>query len=211
VNYVDEWDPTDCWKPNRTTAVFIDAANFYPSTKRLNLICDYRLLYKLLRDHNDILRIYYYTAIKSEGHVKIKPLLDYLDFNGYTIVTKPSREFTDSAGDTRTKGNMDSHIIVDMLEIANSVDHIILFSGDGDFLYPIEKLKSKGIRVTVVSTLGNGNSESMVSEELRRAADVFIDIKRMKSFIEVQNNNSRHYISSDPEDQPEVTFLRNAS
>ena len=127
------------------------------------------------REKSILTRAYYYTAvIEGEEFSPIRPLVDWLDYNGFTVVTKPVKRFTDAQGHTRTKGNMDMEIAVDMLEMAPHLDHAILFSGDGDFRRVVEAVQARGVRVTVVSTLRS--QPPQIADELRRQADAFVDL-----------------------------------
>ena len=129
------------------------------------------------------MRAFYYTAlIEDQEYSPIRPLIDWLDYNGYTMVTKPTKEFTDSSGRRKLKGNMDIELAVDVLEMSKHLEHIILFSGDGDFRRLVEAVQRKGVRVTVVSTVRS--QPSMVADELRRQADIFIDLLDLQASIE---------------------------
>jgi uncharacterized LabA/DUF88 family protein len=108
-------------------------------------------------------------------------LVDWLDYNGFTVVTKPLKEFTDSQGRRRVKGNMDIELAIDVMELSDVVDHIVIFSGDGDFRRLAEAVQKKGRRVSVVSTIRT--QPPMVADELRRQADNFIELEELKSMI----------------------------
>ena len=155
--------------------LFIDGANLYATSKAIGVDIDYR---RLLADFNArayLLRANYYTAlIEDQEYSSIRPLIDWLDYNGYTVVTKATKEFVDQSGRRKVKGNMDIELAVNAMEIAPAVDHIVLFSGDGDFTALVAALQRKGKRVTVVSTLTT--STPMISDDLRRQADFFIDV-----------------------------------
>ena len=112
--------------------------------------------------------------MEDQEYLPIRPLVDWLDYNGYTMVTKPTKEFTDSMGRRKVKGNMDMELAIDVLEMADHLDHAILFSGDGDFRRLVEAVQRRGVRVTVVSTFQS--SPPMVADELRRQADTFIEL-----------------------------------
>ncbi|HZD26987.1 MAG TPA: NYN domain-containing protein [Alphaproteobacteria bacterium] len=156
-------------------ALFIDGSNLYAAAKSLNFDIDYKKLLEVFQTQGYLVRAFYYTALLDEQEYSpIRPLVDWLDYNGYTMVTKPTKEYTDSAGRRKIKGNMDIELAVDMMEIAERLDHIILFSGDGDFRRLVETVQRKGCRVTVVSTVKS--SPPMVADELRRQADVFLDL-----------------------------------
>jgi len=163
---------------NDRLAVFIDGANLHSSTRWLEYEIDYKRLRRYFAKHSKLMRVFYYTAVLEEEHMPIRPLLDWLGYNGFTIVTKPAKQFTDTQGTTRTKGNMDIELAIDAMEQAENLDHVVIFSGDGDFRRLIESLQRQGTRVTVVSTLeGEGR---MVADELRRQADFFLDLKDMR-------------------------------
>ena len=156
-------------------AVFIDGANLYATSKNLEFDIDYKALLHWISEQSRLVRAFYYTALmEDQEYSPIRPLIDWLDYNGYKMVTKPAKEFTDSQGRRKIKGNMDIELSVDMMEMADSVDHIILFSGDGDFKRVVESVQRKGVRVTVVSTMQS--QPPMISDELRRQADHFVDI-----------------------------------
>ncbi len=161
--------------PNERIALFIDGANLYATAKGLGFDIDWRRLLDEFRKRGRLLRARYFTAIvESEDYSPLRPLVDWLDYNGYSVVTKRARQYTDQDGRRRTKGDMDVDIAVDMLELAAHVDHVVLFSGDSDFRRLVEAVQRRGVRVTVVSTLKT--SPPMASDELRRQADNFIDI-----------------------------------
>lgn len=156
-------------------ALFIDGANLYATARSLGFDIDYKRLLKEFQARGTLLRAYYYTAlVEDQEYSSIRPLIDWLDYNGYAVVTKPAKEFTDSFGRRKVKGNMDIELAVDAMAISDRVDHIVLFSGDGDFRYLVESLQRKGLRVSVVSTITT--HPPMVADELRRQADEFIDL-----------------------------------
>lgn len=161
--------------PTDRLALFIDGANLYSATKALNADIDFRKMVDAFREKAVLVRASYYTAVtEGEEFSPIRPLIDWLGYNGFAMVTKPVKRFTDTQGHTRTKGNMDIEIAVDMLELAPRIDHAILFSGDGDFRRLVQAVQAKGVRVTVVSTLKS--QPPMIADELRRQADDFVDL-----------------------------------
>ncbi len=161
--------------PTERVAVFIDGANLYSAARTLGFDIDYRKLLDMLSAKGQLVRAFYYTALaEDQEYSPIRPLIDWLDYNGYTMVTKPMKEFTDSMGRRKVKGNMDIELAIDMMEIAPHIDHAVLFSGDGDFRRLVEAVQRKGLRVTVVSTIRS--SPPMIADELRRQADVFIEL-----------------------------------
>jgi uncharacterized LabA/DUF88 family protein len=167
---------------NERVALFIDGANLYSSARALGFDIDYRELLKVFREKGRLRRAYYYAALlEDQEYLSVRPLIDWLGYNGYAVVTKPAKEFTDVMGKRRVKSNMDIELAVDMLEMAEHLDHIILFSGDGDFRHLVVALQRKGLRVSVVSTLKS--SPPMVADELRRQADHFIELRDLAALI----------------------------
>ena len=147
-------------------AVFIDGANLYATTKSLGFDIDYKRLLREFEQHSRLIRAYYYTAlIEDEEYSSIRPLIDWLDYNGYAVVTKPVKEFVDALGRRKIKGNMDIELAVDAMELAGHIDHMVLFSGDGDFRSVVEAVQRKGVRVSVVSTITT--RPPMIADELR--------------------------------------------
>lgn len=163
-------------------ALFIDGANLYAASKTLGFDIDYRKLLKAFQKRGYLLRAYYYTAlVEDQEYSSIRPLIDWLDYNGYKVVTKAAKEFTDSTGRRKVKGNMDIELTVDAMQLTDTVDHFVIFSGDGDFRSLAEALQRKGRKVSVVSTLTT--QPAMISDELRRQADHFIDLVSLKNEI----------------------------
>ncbi|QLP98275.1 MAG: NYN domain-containing protein [Rhodoblastus sp.] len=162
-------------------ALFIDGANLYATAKSLGFDIDYKRLLKEFQGHGVMVRAYYYTAlVEDQEYSSIRPLIDWLDYNGYAVVTKAAKEFVDSTGRRKVKGNMDIEAVTAM-EIAEHVDQIVLFSGDGDFRFLVEALQRKGVRVSVVSTIAT--QPPMVADELRRQADEFIDLAHLAARV----------------------------
>jgi uncharacterized LabA/DUF88 family protein len=160
---------------NERIALFIDGANLYATAKSLAFDIDFRRLLREFQSRGRLLRAYYFTTISEEPeNSTIRPLLDWLDYNGYAVITKPNREFIDSAGRRRIKGSLDIEVTLEAIEIAERVDHIILFSGDGDFKPLVAALQKRGCRVSVASTVST--QPVMISDDLRRQADHFIDL-----------------------------------
>jgi uncharacterized LabA/DUF88 family protein len=181
--------------PEEKLALFIDGSNLYAAAKALDFDIDYRLLLNWAADQGRLVRAFYYTALlEDQEYSPLRPLVDWLDYNGYTMVTKPTKEFIDSQGRRKIKGNMDIELAIDMMEIADHVDHIMLFSGDGDFRRLLEAVQRKGVRVTVVSTVKS--QPPMVADELRRQADHFLDLNILAK--EIQRARSDDYDAEAP-------------
>jgi uncharacterized LabA/DUF88 family protein len=168
--------------PDERVAVFIDGANLYSTAKGLAFDMDYKKLLEEFRLRGRFIRASYYTAlVEDQDFSPIRPLVDWLDYNGYTLVTKPAKEYTDATGRRRFKGDMDVELAVDLMQAAEYCDHAFLFSGDGDFVSAIEAVQRKGMRVTVVSTIKS--NPPMASDDIRRAADNFVDLTELAALI----------------------------
>lgn len=168
--------------PREKIALFIDGANLYAASKSLGFDVDYRKLLKAFQKRGYLLRAYYYTAlIEDQEYSSIRPLIDWLDYNGYRVVTKPAKEFTDLLGRRKIKGNMDIELAIDAMEQCETVDHLVIFSGDGDFTTLVEALQRRGRKVSVVSTMAT--QPPMIADDLRRQADHFIDLNSLKAEV----------------------------
>ncbi|OJX81077.1 NYN domain-containing protein [Magnetospirillum sp. 64-120] len=162
--------------------LFIDGSNLYAAAKALGFDIDYKKLLKHFASEGRLIRAFYYTALmEDQEYSPLRPLIDWLDYNGYTMVTKPTKEFTDATGRRKIKGNMDIELAIDVMEMAPHLDHVVLFSGDGDFRRLVEAVQRKGVRVTVVSTVRS--QPPMVADELRRQADTFLELSELQSVI----------------------------
>src|ERR1700747_3587549 len=159
--------------PGEKIALFIDGATHYATAKALGFDIDYKRLLREFQSRGYLLRAFYYTAvIEDQEYSSIRPLIDWLDYNGYTVVTKATKEFVDQTGRRKVKGNMDIELAVDAMEIAPHIDQMVLFSGDGDFTRLVEAVQRRGVRVVVVSTIST--QPPMVADELRRQCDQFV-------------------------------------
>jgi len=168
-------------------ALFVDGANLYSTAKSLGFDIDYKRLLDCFADQARLVRAFYYTALmEDQEYSPIRPLVDWLDYNGFTVVTKPLKEFTDASGRRKVKGNMDIELAIDMMEMADRLDHIVLFSGDGDFRRLVEAVQRKGVRITVISTISV--QPPMIADELRRQADNFVDLADLQHLIERAGN-----------------------
>jgi uncharacterized LabA/DUF88 family protein len=162
--------------PQERVAIFIDGANLYAAARGLGFDIDYKRLLDLFASKGRLMRAFYYTAlIEDQEYSPLRPLVDWLDYNGYTMVTKPTKEYTDAMGRRKIKGNMDIELAIDMLDMAQYLDHAVLFSGDGDFRRLVEAVQRRGVRVSVVSTLRS--QPPMAADDLRRQADTFIELQ----------------------------------
>ena len=168
--------------PREKIALFIDGANLYATSRSLGFDIDYRRLLAHFQKRGYLLRAYYYTAlVEDQEYSSIRPLIDWLDYNGYKVVTKPAKEFTDASGRRKIKGNMDIELAIDAMELSDVVDHYVIFSGDGDFRSLVEALQRRGRKVSVVSSLAT--QPPMIADDLRRQADHFIDLVSLKADV----------------------------
>ena len=163
-------------------ALFIDGPNLYTTARSLGFEIDFKRLLREFQSRGYLLRAFYYTAvIEDQEYSSIRPLIDWLDYNGYTVVTKATKEFVDQTGRRKMKGNMDIELAIDAIELAPHIDQMVLFSGDGDFCCLVKAMQQRGVRVVVVSA--NSTQPPMVAQALRRQADEFIDIKALQNKI----------------------------
>ena len=184
-------------------AIFIDGANLYAAGKALGFDIDYKKLRGEFAARGKLVRAFYYTTLSEDQEFSpVKPLVDWLDYNGFTMVTKSTKEFTDPSGRRKVKGSMDIELAVGAMEIADSVEHIVLFSGDGDFRVLVEALQRKGVRISIVSTIKT--QPPMIADELRRQADNFIDLFDLKNLIgrAIKPTADSHTSASEEEEQP---------
>jgi uncharacterized LabA/DUF88 family protein len=188
------WSTSMSSKSNRV-ALFIDGANLHATANTLGFDIDYKRLLKEFEGRGSLLRAFYYTAIiEDQEYSSLRPLTDWLSYNGYTVVTKAVKEFTDASGRRKVKGNMDVELAVDAMDLVDQIDQMVLFSGDGDFRSLVGAVQRRGVRVTVISTISS--QPPMIADELRRQADVFTDLAELRSKL-----------SRDPE-RPTLTSAR---
>jgi uncharacterized LabA/DUF88 family protein len=163
-------------------AVFIDGANLYATAKTLGFDIDYKRLLEEFQSRGTLLRAFFYTAIAEDQEYRsVRPLIDWLDYNGFTVVTKAAKEFIDANGRRKVRGNMDIELAIDAMELAEHIDEMVLFSGNGDFRSLVEAMQGHGVRVTVISS--TATRPPMIADELRRQADVFTDLTELHSKI----------------------------
>jgi uncharacterized LabA/DUF88 family protein len=164
------------------TALFIDGPNFHATAKALGFDVDYKRLLAEFENRCELTRaLYYTTVVEDQEYSSVRPLVDWLNYNGYAVVTKPAKEYVDASG-RRRKGGMSIELAVEAMQLAEHLDEVILFSGDGDFAPLVEAIQRRGVRVLVVSTIAT--TPAMIADELRRQADVFIDLLDLKPSIE---------------------------
>ena len=189
-------------KSERTT-VFIDGQNLYAAAKAMGADVDYSSLRDHFRENCALVRLNYYTSIldnSDEGHITIQPLIDWLSYNGYNVITKDAKEFTNSMGQRKIKGGMVGELSIGMVDASEQrMDHIVLFSGDGDYLAAVDACKRRGCRVSVIAM------QSITADELRRAADQFIDLSKV--FDMIRRAPREAYVQR-PQEGPMAASLR---
>ncbi|SDG71182.1 NYN domain-containing protein [Pelagibacterium luteolum] len=182
--------------PREKVVLFIDGANLYATSRALGVDIDYKRLLSQFQEQAYLLRAYYYTAlIEDQEYSSIRPLIDWLDYNGYTVVTKPAKEFTDAQGRRKIKGNMDIELAIEAMEMSPHYHHFVLFSGDGDFTALVAALQRKGKKVTVASTLTTPTP--MISDDLRRQADYFLEIANLAKSVGRPQVDRQHTAKED--------------
>lgn len=163
-------------------ALFIDGGNLFNTSRALGFDIDFKLLLSEFQRRGKLVHAMYYTAIvENEEYSPLRPLVDWLNYNGYSTVTKTAREFTDAMGNRRFRGGMEVELTVDAMEMAPRIDHAIVFSGNGDYRSLVASLQRQGVRVSVVSSVKT--QPSMVSDDLRRQADNFIELDALRAVI----------------------------
>jgi uncharacterized LabA/DUF88 family protein len=168
--------------PTDRLALFIDGPNLHASAKALGFDIDFKRLLEEFRKRGLLTRAYYYTTlVEDQDYSPIRPLVDWLDYNGFSLVTKPAKEYIDRDGRKRWRGDMHIELAVDMMELAPRLDHVVLFSGDSDFAPAVAAVQRKGVRATIVSTIKS--QPVMAADELRRAADSFVDLADLSEII----------------------------
>ncbi|POF62497.1 NYN domain-containing protein [Novacetimonas maltaceti] len=181
------------FQPQERLCLFIDGTSLYSASRNLGFEVDYRKLLSFFRSKSNVLRAYYYSAVlETEEYSPLKPLTDWLVYNGYFLVTKTAREYTDHTGRRRVKGNMDIELAVDMLEMAPKIDHAVLFSGDADFRRLLEAVQRQGVRTTVIASIKT--TPPLIGDELRRQADQFIELADIASHFtrrQIENRANR--------------------
>ncbi len=194
--------------PQERVALFIDGANLYATARALGFDIDYKRLQDFFAGQCNLVRAFYYTAlVEDQEYSPIRPLVDWLDYNGYTMVTKPTKEFTDATGRRKIKGNMDIELAIDVMEMSAHLEHIVLFSGDGDFRRLVEAVQRRGVRVTVISTLRS--QPAMIADELRRQADIFVDLSSLRDHVTRQaaeNTSARDHGRSHVDDDDDEDY-----
>src|SRR5437660_819895 len=134
-------------------ALFVDAGNLAFMQKQLNIRIDFDMFLKFFKTRRTtVVYAGYYTAVKQDrnGNRPLQPLLDFVGDHGYSLVTKPTKSYTQDDGIEIIKGNMDVELTCDVLELTEFVDRVILVTGDGDFSELVRRVIKQGVPVTIV-------------------------------------------------------------
>lgn len=161
-------------------ALFLDGANLHATARALGIDIDYNRLLKEFEGCGTLLRAFYYTAIiEDQEYYTLRPLTDWLSYNGYIVVIKPVKEFTSASRHRKVKANINVELAVAAMQLADQIDQMVLFSGDSSFRALVKALQRRGVQVTVISTIST--NPPMIADELRRQADVFTDLQELRS------------------------------
>lgn len=180
-------------------AAFIDGAYLYTISRNLDFDIDYKKLLGWMHERSHLVRANYYTLLfEDQDYSPVKPLVDWLDYNGFTMVTKTARE---ESGSRRRRSSIDVDLAVDAMDLADHIDHVLLFVGDSDYRKLIEVLRSKGVRVSVFGTIRTGSP--LVADELRRMADFFYEMEDLIEVIGRDGGYDADYDAEYPEDDTE--------
>lgn len=147
-------------------AIFFDMSNLYFAARDLGVRIDYTKLLDFLLNGRRLYRAYAYMAVAPEDSTAI-PFLTWLRRNGFRVVTKPLKRFSDGT----TKGDLDMELAVDLLSQAPYIDVAVIVSGDGDFTYLVDRAQRLGLRVEIAST------PRYTAIELLEIADRYVDLE----------------------------------
>ncbi|WFU42156.1 NYN domain-containing protein [Bradyrhizobium sp. CB82] len=169
--------------PVNRVALYIDGLNLSATSRALGFDIDHKRLLREFESQGQLLRAFYYTRTieQDQEFSSLRPMIDWLNYNGFKVITKPTKEYVDPNGRRRVKYSMDIDLAVDMMELAGQLDQVVLFSRDGNFRSLVAAVQRRGVRVTVVSSLAT--QPPMIADELRRQADVFIDLLELQPKI----------------------------
>lgn len=168
--------------PYERTVLFVDGPNIVACARDLGWDIDWAKVLRVFSRGTRLRRAFYYTAIAYDENPSLRGFVDWLSYHGWTVVTKPAKRIHGENGRKRIEGNMDVEIAIDMVEMSRKVDHVVLFSGDADFVYAVRHAQKNDTRVTVVSTASEDSWA--LADELRRRADFFIDLDDLRPYIE---------------------------
>lgn len=162
--------------------LMIDGVNLNGVARALEFEIDFSNLRTLFAKKGRLVFANYYTTIlEGEDYSPVKPLIDWLDYNGFNVTSKVARHFTDAEGRRKIKGSMNVEMAVDAVSMAQHIDHLVLFTGDGEMRAAVEAAQKLGVRVSVCSSMKT--TPTMASDDLRRQANSFIEFDDLRSEV----------------------------
>lgn len=162
----------------------IDGLSLHRSARSLGFVCDFKKLKewlgKVCVPGANLVRVHYYTPLEdSDQHSDLRPLVDWLDYNGFSVFEK---YFVRRENGTIPFVSILPELYTDALMYTHtSISHFVLFVGDSDYAPLINALKSRGASVIVVSSLKDSNAP--VADVLRRSSDSFVDLLDIANLI----------------------------
>lgn len=95
-----------------------NGTNLYGAAKGLKFDIDYERLLELCARKRTLVRAFYYIAVAEDQEFSpLRTLVDWVDYNGFSVGTKPLKEFTDAQGRHRAKGNMDIELAINVMKV----------------------------------------------------------------------------------------------
>lgn len=156
--------------------LFIDGISLQHAANVLQMKLDFKRLLQLFQQRGHLVGANYYSVIPPQPAADTaKPLLDWLSYNGFNVLARSSPH----AGDAENILSLAVDISVDAMQRAAHLDHVVLISACRELQSLICALKTMGRRVSVVSTM-RGHS---TPDELRRHADIFLDLEELRPII----------------------------
>jgi len=165
---------------NEALAIIIDGASIHSASQSVDLQIDWHTFLTEFQNRGHLIRAIYATPIfEDEGeHNPLRPLIDWLDYNGFTTITRTARKEADDNGRFRIKnGNIHVDVTLAAIRLAKKADHIVLFSGDGSYEPLVKELKRMNVRVSVCC------AKKSAADGLRRNADEFIDLEDIRGLV----------------------------
>lgn len=160
------FDMAKILRPDDRVAIFVDGANMDGASRAAGYFIDYRRTREFFLGPATFYAAFYYVADFTATDPLQQRFFDFLAHNGYIVRRRPVKVLTDpDTGERVIKGNLDTEIVLDLLNTVGNYDVAFLMSGDSDFERAVDLLRSRGKRVFVVS------SRAQLSKELAYVAD----------------------------------------